>query len=553
MKWLTCFLGFLISIVTFGQTAKIDSSAVLVQLKSNAKMEDVLEELPELSAYSINEVRQISRNLNAYKITFEAEVSPIEVMDAFETSSKVLLAQKNHIITQRSTPNDSLYNRLWHLNNTGSNGPTGIVPVAGADIAVEPIWDSTVGGTTVLGDTIVVCVVDDGIDANHEDFQGNLWVNHNEIDSNGVDDDGNGYIDDYRGWNAYAQDGSLTNPVSGDYGYHGTRVSGIIGARGDNSIGITGVNQRVKIMTVVGGGDEAEALAAYDYPLTMRKIWNETQGDSGAFIVATNTSWGTDYGQASEAPLWCAMYDSMGQAGILNTAATINADIDVDVYGDLPTTCPSDYLIAVTNTTARDEKADYSGYGVENIDIGAPGEDVYSTTFGSGYGYDNGTSFASPQVAGAIALLYSKACEDYIMLAYSDPADAAYWMRDFILNGAVGIPDLYGITVSQGRLDVEEASNWLENYCTGNVSVEEFDQENSVSLYPNPTTNKFNIQQQVLVYNNLVVFDLTGKKVAEYRITTSSFELDISLWPEGMYILQLTGTDGLKTIKLLKN
>src|SRR5690606_36199811 len=143
---------------------------------------------------------------------------------------------------------------------------------------------------------------------------------YHEIPNNGIDDDGNGYVDDFLGWDADAADDDITGGTFG--GGHGTPVAGIVGAKGNNGIGVTGVNWNVKLMIVVGGGNEAQAIAAYSYPLSLRKLYNQTGGQRGAFVVSTNASWGIDFTQASTAPLWCAMYDTLGAYGILNAGAT---------------------------------------------------------------------------------------------------------------------------------------------------------------------------------------------------------------------------------------
>src|SRR5690606_27888318 len=142
------------------------------------------------------------------------------------------------------------------------------------------------------GDTIVVAIIDDGINPNHPDIQGNLWNNRHEIAGNGIDDDLNGYVDDVLGWNTYST--PMNDNITGGSwgGGHGTPVAGIVGAKGDNNVGVAGVNWNVKLMIIVGGGDQADALTAYGYVLASRKQYNETNGEKGAFIVSTNASWG---------------------------------------------------------------------------------------------------------------------------------------------------------------------------------------------------------------------------------------------------------------------
>jgi hypothetical protein len=145
---------------------------------------------------------------------------------------------------------------------------------------------------------------------NHSDLTDNLWKNHKEIPGNGIDDDGNGYVDDYEGWNAVSQNGNVYSS-----GSHGLNVAGIIGARGNNEMGVSGMNWDIKIMQIrLSQVREDNVLRAYEYALSHRKRYNESGGIEGAFVVATNSSWGIDRGRPEDAPLWCAFYDSLGNA-----------------------------------------------------------------------------------------------------------------------------------------------------------------------------------------------------------------------------------------------
>ena len=270
-----------------------------------------------------------------------------------------------------TTPNDVEFPNQWQYINTEQSGGS-----QGADIDVDLAWDVTTGGLTANGDTIVVAVLDDGIDLNHSDFENNLWVNHAEIPNNGIDDDENGYIDDYRGWNSNQDNDNIAG------GGHGTPVAGIVGAKGNNGTGVAGVNWNVKVMVVKNDFNTSEAgvLAAYSYPLAMRQQYNESNGTRGAFVVSTNASWGVDFGRPEDAPIWCSYYDTLGTYGILNCGATINGNVNVDEEGDLPTACSSDFMISVTNMNHFDNKVQGAGYGLETIDLGAIRcRDTYAT------------------------------------------------------------------------------------------------------------------------------------------------------------------------------
>jgi hypothetical protein len=310
------------------------------------------------------EIREeISPPLHIWRLSFLPAVDETELLAAVRRHPAVVAAQFNHFIQLRDTfPDDPSFPLQWQWTNTGQNGGT-----PDADVDAELAWDITTGGWTADGREVVVCVVE-GANRNHPDLQGNLWFNSAEIPGNGLDDDGNGYVDDHNGWNPVNQTDNI--PSSG----HGTTVSGMIGARGNNASFVTGINWQVKIMHVnVGALVESNVLAAYTYPLVMRRLYNASGGTAGAFVVATNSSWGIDNGQASDAPLWCSFYDSLGAAGILSCGATANNNVNVDVTGDLPTACPSEFLVSVTATNRQDVRT-FSAYGAEHIDVGAPGE-----------------------------------------------------------------------------------------------------------------------------------------------------------------------------------
>jgi serine protease len=399
----------------------------------------------------------LSADLNAWLLTHPTQESALGTWLA--RRREVLHIQHNDLVQLRSIdtlPNDPLLANQWHHQNLG--GPAAQI---NADLDSDLAWDQTRGGVTPTGDTIVVAVVDGGL-ANHPDIVQNLWVNHGEIPNDGLDNDQNGYIDDVRGWNFYGNN----NEISGNAVGHGTPVSALIAARGNNGIGISGVNWHVKVMFVAGGGDVARILKSYDYILQARKRYNSSFGQSGAFVVATNSSFGINNGQPANQPLWCAMYDSLGHAGILNAAATANSPVDVDVVGDLPTACPSDYLVSVTSMTKLETKAADAAWGANHIDLGAYGDAVYTTDASSGYALRSGTSFATPLVSGAIALLYAAPCPNLIGMAKANPASAALLAKSVLLSSTTPVPGLQGKTVSGGRLNLNTMLKEYESGCS---------------------------------------------------------------------------------------
>ena len=394
--------------------------------------------------------RLLSERLNIWLFEIEDDKGPREdKMHRLADNKDVRVIQNNHtnIMLREAIPNDPYFD----------------MQRAPAIMSLPQAWEAfTTGGVTATGDTIVVAVIDGGMDWTHEDL--NCWENHHEIPNNSIDDDGNGYVDDYRGWNAYNHNGYVGSH------YHGTHVSGIVGAVGNNEKGVCGVNWNVKVMPIAGSsGDESIVVEAYAYALEMRARYNETQGEEGAFIVATNSSFGVDYGDPNDYPIWCAMYDEMGDVGILSCGAGPNMNVNVDEVGDVPSTCPGDYLIGITNTTSDDVKYGSAGYGVNNIDIGAPGTAIYSTTPNNGYNGSTGTSMATPQVAGTIALMYAALPEEMMQDCKDDPAHFSLIMKYHLLNGADHLPSLDGLVASGRRLN---ASGAIESALTDSIVPE---------------------------------------------------------------------------------
>lgn len=400
----------------------------------------------------------LSETMNIWQVAFDfTQIHERQFLRTLSKDRSVVLVQNNHLLKPRKIPNDPSFIEQWQYINDGSMGGT-----LNADLDADLAWDITTGGVTVNGDTIVVAALDDGIDLNHEDFGNNLWKNHREIPDNGIDDDNNGYIDDVFGWNAGNNSGDV-----GEGGGHGTPVMGIIGAKGNNGIGVVGVNWDVKLMMVKTDflADEATLLAGYGYPLALRTKYNETNGAEGAFVVATNASWGIDFGFAEDAPVWCNLYDQLGAVGILNAGATSNENVNVDIEGDLPTTCPSDYLIGVTNVNRVGEKEFFAGFGKKNIDLGAFGENAFTMALGNNYEPFGGTSGATPHVAGAIGLLYAAPCGNFGNLVENNPAAAALLVRQYILEGVRPNGFLDTITATGGQLNLFNSLNLLMSNC----------------------------------------------------------------------------------------
>lgn len=427
---------------------------VLVQVGNSAHVSEIVSSMKIINGVetSFEVGYEVSRPTNIWLFKFNDQIiSHDEILIALNKNQFVLVAQNNHYVQNRATtPNDPSFASQWHHVNSNDK-----------DIDSDLAWDVTTGGTTMNGDEIVVCVIEGGgADWDHPDLLANHWVNTAEIPGNSIDDDGNGYVDDYNGWNS----GNNTDVIAP--GSHGTQVSGMIGAVGNNSNNVAGANWDVKIMQVDMSGtlSEANVIAAYTYPLSMRQLYTSSGGTEGAFVVATNASWGIDNANPASYPLWCNFYNTLGQNGILNCGATANNNVNIDVVGDMPTACSSPYMISVTATNNNDVRT-FSGYGQTTIDLGAPGQSVVTTSNGGGNGATSGTSFASPLTAGVIALLYSAPCQDLADLAMSDPQAAADLVRTALLDGVDPVSNLTTETVTGGRLNANNSLQLILGGC----------------------------------------------------------------------------------------
>jgi len=250
-------------------------------------------------------------------------VSVEDALAAFRASPDVLYAEPNYVLHSDAIPNDSQFGTLWGLNNTGQSGGT-----ADADIDAPEAWDVSTGDSS-----IVVGVIDTGVDYNHPDLAANIWTNPGEIAGNGIDDEGDGFIDDVHGYNFVANNG---NPL--DDNGHGTHTSGTIGAIGNNNVGVVGVNWHVKIMAIkfldsFGSGSTTGAINAVNYSATMHA--------KGVNIKLTSNSWGGGGFFAGAAR--CDQCDPL--AGMLFVAAAGNSGLNTDVSVNYPSGYPLDNII----------------------------------------------------------------------------------------------------------------------------------------------------------------------------------------------------------------
>lgn len=414
---------------------------LIVQLTDQGNVRDLVNRAPSHSGLII--FKELSPTSDIWQLQFNHNsISHEEILNWLYNQPGVELAQNNYYLKLRSTiPNDATFTSQWHHNNTGQTGGT-----ADADIDSDLAWDITTGGTTASGHDIVVCLIESG-NLDHQDLSPNRWVNNNEIENNGIDDDGNGYVDDYNGWNP------LQNNDNYGTGGHGTNCLGMMGAKGNNGLNVVGANWDVKLM-VVGGysiNTDANAIQAYQYPYDMRVLWNSSGGAQGAFVVATSSSWGIDGEDPNNHPVWCSFYTTMGEAGILNVGATTNQNLNVDTAGDMPTACDTPYMIGVGRTDHNDNTA--GGYGATTIEFGAPGINVVTTSGTNSTTTTTGTSFSCPLTAGVIGLAYSIPCSDFMNTVISNPQAGADLVLQALMDGTDPKSQLANKFVSGGRLN----------------------------------------------------------------------------------------------------
>ncbi len=490
-----------------------EKASFILSLEDHQKPETILSTLSS----DIYSVESIFKDLNLYKITLKA--SKKKKMKSLISSLEGVRYIKEDLIAQnRRLPNDPRVPSQWALEN----------------INMEEAWDITTGGQNINGDDVVVGLLDDGFQADHIDLVSSIWINEREIPDNGLDDDANGFIDDHEGWNARA--GTDDHLVAD----HGTSVAGIIGAATDNDLFMAGVNWDVKIMLASGGrlGEFAvsDIIESYEYIYEQRKLFNETNGERGTYVVVTNYSGGIDERFPEDAPAWCEVFDLLGSVGIVSVGSTSNNGVDVDEVGDLPSTCPSDFLIVVTNTDRLNAINQNAGFGDIGVDLGAPGDRVLSLS--SNDGLDEaffGTSGAAPHVAGVISLMYNLMCEETIQRSIDDPETVALQVKAAILEGVTRVPSLSSITTSGGVLNaltslesIDEAfGNCCEVTLEDLVIMEESCQQAADATLMISASGR----------------DLTGQLLYELTGSGSSFAgnlPNISMIPSGTYTLTIS-------------
>ncbi|HXX54038.1 MAG TPA: S8 family serine peptidase [Thermodesulfovibrionales bacterium] len=428
------------SILSNMEKGKYKDGEILVKFKAGVATSSSQRTIQRLGART---VKRFSLIPNLEKVKLPDGVSVKDAITTYMSDPNVEYAEPNYIRYASFLPNDTFFSpQQWALRNDGSYASG----TAGDDIKAAPAWDITTGSSSV-----VIAVIDSGIDYNHPDFVGtaglgNIWTNPGETCSDGIDHDGNGFINDCRGWN-FVDDNN--NPMD-DFG-HGTHVAGIIGAAGNNSLGIAGVMWQVKLIPLkildsTGTGTVSDSISAIQYVVT-----NASKG-----IKVINASYGGfTFSQAE--------FDAISGAnaqGILFVAAAGNGDPTacaelatcIGLNSDLTPTYPASYnilnVISVAATDQNDMLASFSNFG-NSVHVAAPGVHILSTIPTSGlsqpflsfctgspaadYDFCGGTSMAAPHVSGLAGLLYS--FYDGVhntQFNYWQVRDAIFWFVDYL-------------------------------------------------------------------------------------------------------------------------
>lgn len=351
-------------------------------------------------------------------------VSVESAIASLSDDSRVEFAVPNHIYTlpelRKAQVDDPDFGKLWGLHNEGQTGGK-----AGADIDAPEAWAIHTGRTQAEGGHITA-VIDTGIDYNHPDLKANMWVNTGEIPGDGIDNDGNGVIDDVHGYNAFDDNG---DPMDGQG--HGTHCAGTIAAVGNDGFGVVGVNHKANLMAIKIFSDEGSTDAA----AIIRGIQYATR--MGARI--TSNSWGGPIPNAG-------IRQAFEESPAFHLVAAGNSGTNNDWFPSFPANYPLNNLLSVAATDHNDGLANFSQYGSKKVHLGAPGVDILSTLPGGGWGTYSGTSMATPHVAGAATLIAS-----------AHPEISNEELRARLLGGVDKTEALAGKTVTGGRLNVHNS------------------------------------------------------------------------------------------------
>jgi thermitase len=431
---LACFsLSSVSSVPAFAQNAVPGEFVVKLKSSPNAKtlntFEDIAQRLQRVSGLK-NPVliRHFKTSDQFAVIQAKGLKSALSILQA---DDRVAYAEPNylyHAIGFRSDSvpaNDSKFSQLWGLQNNGQSDAAGQPGKAGSDIHVVPVWNEGITGSK----NVKVAVIDTGVDYLHPDLQANILKNEGEVPADGIDNDGNGFVDDVYGWN-FNQ--NIANGM--DDHNHGTHCAGTIGGVGNNGFGVVGVNWNVSILPVKflsaqGSGSLDAAMQSIQYATKM------------GVDIMSNSWGGGPYSQA----LFDVIEESKRQ-GILFVAAAGNESNDNDASPSYPASYQIDNVLSVAATDNRDQIASFSNYGRTKVHVAAPGVKILSTVTGNDYQVFSGTSMATPHVSGIAALMKA-----------ANPSYTYQQIKQTLIDTSDKVRGLSRKVVARGRVNVYNA------------------------------------------------------------------------------------------------
>ena len=470
-------LCLVLSLLILVQTGSLTASA--------ADAEDGLEAAQSVldpAAYDSGEILILYQDGSCETVTCQDDAALAETLAQLSAREDVALVQPNYAYESTAlSTSDPLLGEQWALDNDGSfqleeqenrypvfddpfempsapwqwiapwwmwsaggstAGSIQVQAVPGIDIGLAEAWELYDGGSR----DVVVALVDTGIDYTHEDLAGRIWTNVDEIPGNGIDDDGNGYVDDVYGWNFYSD----TNDVYvGTEDAHGTHGAGTIAANADNGTGIAGIVQsdRIKVMAVkaLGGSDGSGTTASIIQAIQYAEA-------NGAQIC--NLSLGSSQNDP-------ALYRTMASSDMLFVVAAGNDGTDLETSPSYPASYDLDNVISVANIRYDGELDPTSSYGAASVDLAAPGSYILSTTPGGTYSYMTGTSMAAPMVSAAAAMVYS-----------AFPNATLADVKDILLASVQKLDSLSDCTATGGMLDLGAAMAYAATASTGRTWAE---------------------------------------------------------------------------------
>lgn len=414
-KFLYCF-GFIFLFFTqFATAQNFADGELLVKYKNGTASKAAVVSNLRIKARVVEEFS----DLKWQRVKIPADLSLSEAVEFYKSNPEIESVQPNYYYRLLNTPNDARVAELYGMQKISALGA----------------WDLSTGSASV-----VVANIDTGVKYTHEDLAANMWRNAGEIPGNNADDDGNGFVDDYYGWDFFYND---ADPM--DENGHGTHTSGTIGAVGNNSLGVAGVNWNVRIMAIKiyspsgNGTTSAMLINAYNYIRLMK--------NRGVNIRVTNNSYGgcdeaCGYDQATKDAI-----DALGNAGILQVFAAGNNGRNIETTPFYPASYDSTSILSVAASDQNDNRAGFSNFGTTSVDLAAPGVGILSTVVSAAnYGGASGTSMATPHAAGAAALLS----------AYN-PSLSAASLKATLMNTVDALSQWSGAVKTGGRLNVARA------------------------------------------------------------------------------------------------